>query len=147
MKPLMLIVRMAGETVALPADAVESVVEIEAMSPIPLAPPHIAGLAALRSRVVTIVDPQAALGQAGATIAIPFSAVVVAIDGHPYGIVVDDVLDVLAQEQEVRPASGLGGTRWATVGKGTVVIEDRQYLVVDPALLVVGATGPASAAR
>jgi len=138
MKTLMLIVRMADETVALPADLVESVVEIEAMSQIPLAPPQFAGLAALRSRVVTIVDPRAALGDVSCAPPMPFSAVIVQIEGHPYGIIVDDVVDVLEPDGPVRPANGMAGSRWAATALGTVVIEDRQYLLVDPAGLVAG---------
>ena len=61
MDSLKLIARIAGQRIALTADAVESVVEIEAITPVPLAPPHVAGLAALRSRVLTVIDSYAAL--------------------------------------------------------------------------------------
>lgn len=147
MKTLALIVRMADETVALPADLVESVVEIEAMSHIPLAPPRFAGLAALRSRVVTIVDPRAALGDVAVPPDMPFSAVIVQIDGHPYGIIVDDVLDVVPPDGPLRPANGMAGSRWAMAALGTVLMDDRQYLVVDPARLVAGPSADAGAAR
>ena len=50
MNQLLLIVSIAGSRVALPAAAVESVVELEALIPVPRAPAHIAGLSALRSR-------------------------------------------------------------------------------------------------
>ncbi|HEX8446190.1 MAG TPA: chemotaxis protein CheW [Sphingomonas sp.] len=144
MDRLMLIVQMADEIVALPAGMVESVVEIEAMSAIPLAPPHVAGLAALRSRVVTIINPRSMLGQ-GAALAPPFSAVVVPIEGHPYGIVVDDVLDVLPADGPPSPTNGMASAAWGALADGTVVIQDRQYLLVDPARLVAGAAVPAPA--
>jgi len=140
MDRLMLIVRIADEIVALPSAAIESVVEIETMGQVPLAPPHVAGLAALRSRVVTIIDPRAVLGIAPAEIAtaLPFSAVVVTIDGHPYGIMVDEVLDVLEADGPPRRANGLGASRWQAVATGTVIIADRQHLLIDPAALIVG---------
>ena len=52
MEALKLIARIADQQVAISADTVESVVEVEAITPVPLAAPHIAGLAALRSRVL-----------------------------------------------------------------------------------------------
>ena len=56
MNELLLIVSIAGSRVALPAVAVESVVELEALIPVPRAPEHLAGLSALRSRVLTVID-------------------------------------------------------------------------------------------
>ena len=56
MNELLLIVTIAGERVALPAAAVESVVELDTLIPVPRAAPHVAGLSALRSRVLTVID-------------------------------------------------------------------------------------------
>ena len=44
MKELLLVVTIAGERVALPAAAVESVVELDTLIPVPRAAPHVAGL-------------------------------------------------------------------------------------------------------
>ena len=44
MNALLLIVSVGGSRVAFPAAAVESVVELEALIPVPRAAPHIAGL-------------------------------------------------------------------------------------------------------
>ena len=54
MNELLLIVSIAGSRVALPASAVESVVELDALIAVPRAPDHVAGLSALRSRVLTV---------------------------------------------------------------------------------------------
>ena len=56
MSELLLVVVIAGERVALPAAAVESVVELDTLIPVPRAAPHVAGLSALRSRVLTVID-------------------------------------------------------------------------------------------
>ena len=56
MNELLLIVTIAGSRVALPAAAVESVVELDTLIPVPRAPVHVAGLSALRSRVLTVID-------------------------------------------------------------------------------------------
>jgi purine-binding chemotaxis protein CheW len=58
MNELLLIVSIAGSRVALPAADVESVVEIDTLIPVPRAPGHLAGLSALRSRVLTVIDCQ-----------------------------------------------------------------------------------------
>ena len=44
MAELLLIVTIGGERVALPAAAVESVVELDTLIPVPRAAPHVAGL-------------------------------------------------------------------------------------------------------
>ena len=53
MNELLLVVTIAGERVALPASAVESVVELDTLISVPRAAAHVAGLSALRSRVLT----------------------------------------------------------------------------------------------
>ena len=55
MSELLLIVTIGGERVALPAAAVESVFELDTQIPVPRAAPHVAGLSALRSRVLTVI--------------------------------------------------------------------------------------------
>ena len=55
MNELLLIVTIAGQRVALPAAAVESVVELDTLIPVPRAACHVAGLSALRSRVLTVI--------------------------------------------------------------------------------------------
>jgi purine-binding chemotaxis protein CheW len=138
MSGLFLIVRMAGETVALPAADVESVVEIEAIVPVPGAAPHLAGLAALRSRVVTVVDCAASLGAGRAEGEHSRDAVVAVIEGHPYALLVDGVEDVVeveggVEELTARPASG-----WRRIARGLVQVGDRMLLLVDVASLVAG---------
>jgi len=56
MNELLLVVTIAGERVALPAASVESVVELDTLIAVPRAAPHVAGLSALRSRVLTVID-------------------------------------------------------------------------------------------
>ena len=61
MTELLLIIALAGQRVAIPAEDVEAVVEIEGLTPIPRAADHVAGLAALRSRVLTVIDCSASI--------------------------------------------------------------------------------------
>ena len=59
---LFLIAHIAGRTVAIPADHIDSAVDIGEVVPVPGTTPAIRGLAALRSRVVTVIDTGLALG-------------------------------------------------------------------------------------
>lgn len=143
MESLYLVVDIAGERIALPADMIESVVEIEQVTPVPLVSPHIAGLSALRSRVMTIVDSLAALKAgrsdlSGISAHNPLQAVVVVQDGHLYGILVDQVEDVVtttsAAESLRLPLKG----EWCRVARGTIEVDDETILLADPAAIIAG---------
>ncbi|USI73102.1 chemotaxis protein CheW [Sphingomonas morindae] len=145
MKELKLIARIAGQRVALPTDAIESVVEIDMISPVPLAPVHIAGLAALRSRVLTMIDSYAALGIEAPLVETERQAVVVTVDGHLYGLLVDEVDDVITATGEPAPLHGGLDPGWAAAAIGVVEHEQASLLLLDPARLVAGTRRAAAA--
>jgi purine-binding chemotaxis protein CheW len=66
MNELLLIVTIAGERVALSRRRGRIVVELDTLIPVPRAAPHVAGLSALRSRVLTVIDCMRSL-ELGAT--------------------------------------------------------------------------------
>lgn len=139
MSDLLLIVTIGGERVALPASAVESVVELESLIPVPRAAPHVAGLSAMRSRVLTVIDCMRSLelGDTDCSDGIR-EAAVVELDGHHYALIVDmveDVVEALSDPAPMRAAMGVG---WERVSKGMVETEDGPMLVVDVGALVAG---------
>ena len=142
MNALYLIVHIAGERIAIPAEAVESVVELEGLTPVPGAPAHVLGLSALRSRVLTVIDCRTALGL-GAADRSRREAMVVNVGGHPYALLVDHVEDVVEKDGSVDPVSTVVGPCWARAARGVVTVENSVFLLIDPAVLV---EGPASAA-
>ena len=142
---LLLIVSVAGERVALPAAAVESVVELDTLIPVPRAAPHVAGLSALRSRVLTVIDCMQSLemGVTDCSDGIR-EAAVVEFDGHHYALIVDlveDVVEALSDPQPVRASMGQG---WERVAKGMVDTENGPLLLVDVAALITGAEAKAA---
>jgi purine-binding chemotaxis protein CheW len=142
---LLLIVSVAGERVALPAAAVESVVELDTLIPVPRAAPHVAGLSALRSRVLTVIDCMQSLemGVTDCSDGIR-EAAVVEFDGHHYALIVDlveDVVEALSDPQPVRASMGGG---WERVAKGMVDTENGPLLLVDVAALITGAEAKAA---
>jgi purine-binding chemotaxis protein CheW len=143
MNRLLLIVTIAGERVALPAAAVEAVVEIEGLTPVPGAAPHVAGLSALRSRVVTVIDGRASLGLAGGG---PVrDAVLAVIDGHPYALLVDSVEDVVEAAGEPQPLRAAAAPGWARVASAAVEAEGDLLLLVDLPAMIAGPADKAAA--
>lgn len=144
MNQLLLIVNIAGERVAIPAADVESVVELEGLTPVPRSARHVAGLSALRSRVLTVIDCFASLELGRATAREMREAIVVEADGHPYALVVDSVEDVVEMDGTVRPlrTSLTGG--WRRVATGMVEAEGDLLLLIDTHALLTGPTAQAA---
>jgi purine-binding chemotaxis protein CheW len=147
MNELLLIVTIAGSRVALPAAAVESVVELDMLIPVPRAPAHVAGLSALRSRVLTVIDTLRSLelGEIDCSCGIR-EAAVVELEGHHYALIVDvveDVVEALSEPSQVRAAMGSG---WERVSRGMVETEEGPLLLVDINALIAGAATEARAA-
>jgi purine-binding chemotaxis protein CheW len=142
MTDLLLIVRIAGERVAIPTAQVESAVEIEAVMPVPRAAPHVAGLAALRSRVLTVIDCAASL-QPGTRTETVRDAMVVVADGHPYALLVDSVEDVVEASGEAGPLPATLGGGWSRVGRAMIEADGQLLLQVDVRALIEGPPAPA----
>ena len=138
--------RHRNERVALPAAAVESVVELDTLIAVPRAAPHVAGLSALCSRVLTVIDCKRSLelGESDRSDGIR-EAAVVEFDGHHYALIVDLVEDVVEAASEPTPVRAAMGAGWERVAQGMVDTETGPLLLVDVAALIAG-TAEAKAA-
>ena len=137
MAKLFLIARIAGRSVAIDSDQVDSVVDIGAITPVPRAAAEVCGLAALRSRVVMVIDTCAALGLATPELQ-PSRAVITQIEGHHYAILVEALEDV-APFALTPLSSGFvleGG--WRRAGCGVVDREGDPMLAIDLRALIPG---------
>ncbi len=145
MNELLLIVTITGDRVALPASAVESVVELDTLIPVPRALPHVAGLSALRSRVLTVIDTVRSLdlGESDCSDGVR-EAAVVELDGHHYALIVDLVEDVVAAQSDASPVRAAMEAGWERVSAGMVETETGPLLVVDIAALIAGAEAKAA---
>ncbi len=137
MSELILVVRISGHAVAIRAGAVSSVVELDEVAPVPRAAPHIAGLAALRSRVLTVIDTYVAIGLDKPSTQ-SREAVVVELDGHHYALTVDSVDDVVEASVEADATRAPFKDGWARVAAGTVEADGDLLLLVDIAALIAG---------
>lgn len=92
---LYLIADLAGSRVAIESSQVESVVHVPDIVPVPKCDPSIAGIFALRSRVLTLIDTQFHITGTQQLVEKGSLAVVTEIAGHQYGLLVDKVHDVV----------------------------------------------------
>ncbi|MCH4892973.1 MULTISPECIES: chemotaxis protein CheW [unclassified Sphingomonas] len=134
MNKLFLVAHIDGRAIAIDADQVDSVVDLGPVTPVPLASRQVRGLAALRSRVVTVIDTKAALGMPahGA----PRRAVITRIDGHHYALLVDALDDIVAMTLlPLSPAIPLEPL-WREAARGVVERDGEPILVIDAAALI-----------
>lgn len=130
MSDLLLICMIAGRRAALPATRVASVIEIESVTPIPMAPPFIAGLTALRSQALTVIDCRVSLGFAPSTRVIGSRAAVVDHEGHRYALLLDDAFDVERALSEPATVPGGFGDGWERAAIGLVECESGPAVMI-----------------
>jgi purine-binding chemotaxis protein CheW len=142
---LLLIVTIAGQRVALPAARSNPSSSSTRLIPVPRAAPHVAGLSALRSRVLTVIDCMRSLelGTSDRSDGIR-EAAVVELDGHHYALIVDVVEDVVEAASDPSPVRAAMGAGWERVSKGMVETEAGPLLLVDVAALIAGAEARAA---
>lgn len=139
MDSILLVATMAARRVAIACPSVRSVIELEGLTVVPGSGPHVAGLTALRSRVITVIDCRKSLGIAEAP---PCSeapqAIVVQYEGHDYALVVDTVDDVIEAGGASAKIHAALGDGWDRVALGMVETPVGLLLMVDPGALIAG---------
>jgi chemotaxis signal transduction protein len=139
MTEMLLVIMLAGRRAALPAVQVNAVVELAEVTPVPRAARHVTGLAALRSRPLTVIDCTAALGIGnGEADWRRQRAVVVEHEGHLYGLLVDAADDIVGAHDEPRPLGADPGPGWQRVAIGRVETEAGAVLLLDIGALIAG---------
>ena len=126
---LLVIAQIAGRRCALSALDVKSVIELGAVTPIPRTPGYIAGITALRSQALTVIDCRLALGLTRHDWPTDDRAAVVADGGYAYALLVDGIEDITT-------AVGGFGPEWSRVATGMIETMIGPALLIDlPALL------------
>lgn len=134
MTKLFLVAHIDGRAIAIDSDQVDAVVDLGPVTPVPLTHPQVRGLAALRSRVVTVIDTKCALGMPAHGAA--KRAVITRIDGHHYALLVDALDDVVALTMTpLSPAIPLEPL-WREAARGVVERDGEPILVIDTATLI-----------
>ncbi|MFM9829562.1 MAG: chemotaxis protein CheW [Sphingomonas sp.] len=134
---LFLIAHIAGRAVAIDAEQVDSVVDIGEVTPVPSAQVQIRGLAALRSRVVTVIDTCAALSLPPSPKA-PSRAIITQVEGHHYAILVDSLEDVALFAWSPVSSGITLDSGWRKAGCGIIDRGGDPILVIDLSVLIPG---------
>ena len=139
---LLVMAQIAGRRCALSALDVKSVIELGAITPVPRAPDHIAGIAALRSQTLTVIDCRRAIGlvsdAADGEWPTDHRAAVVAEGGHSYALLVDGIEDITTAAGEVDQIPGGFGAEWSRVARGMIETMAGPALLVDLGALLAG---------
>ena len=133
MDKLYLVARIADTRVALRSRAINSVVTVGTPVEVPGAPPHVAGLFALRSRVFTLIDPHVVVGLAPVAVAPGQRVVVVDVAEHGYALLADAIEDVCFIAAPETRVAGKLLPGWARVADAMIEHDGASLLVVDPA--------------
>jgi purine-binding chemotaxis protein CheW len=143
MSQLVLMSQIAGRRCAMAAHDVKAVIELGAIAPVPRAPAFIAGITALHSQALTVIDCRVALGLEREAWPCDSRAAVVAIDGHFYALMVDGIEDIATAMSEPGQIPGGFGAQWSRAAHGMIETGIGPALLLDlPALIA----GPDSAA-
>lgn len=144
MNELLVMCLIAGRRAAIPAVRVQSVIEIDEITPIPGTPDFIEGLTALRSQALTVIDCTRALGLESAGHHADTRAAVVDVEGHLYALMVDEAYDVGEARSEPIAVPGGYGPGWQRAATGMVETDGGPALLVDIAALVMGPVAEAA---
>ena len=138
MTALYLIAHINGCRVAIESDSVESIVHVPDIIPVPQSDPSIAGLFALRSRVLTLIDSQYIVTGQRRQLQKGCLAVIAEIGGHHFGLAVDRVEDVVMIASDDIQAAIRPSEQWKSIISETASVGDGLVMLLDPARLVAG---------
>ena len=121
-----------GQLFGLRLERVRDVFVPRGLSPVPLAPPEIAGLLNLRGRIVTAIDLRRRLGLPPRSDGGTPVAVGIEERGELYGLMVDRVGDVLRLRPSTYDANPVNlDQRWAKVCAGVHRLDHGLMVVLD----------------
>lgn len=141
MSALLVMTQIAGRRCALNANDVKSVIELGVITPVPRAPAFIAGITALRSQALTVIECRRSLGFDEMIWATDHRAAVVAIEGHSYALMVDAIEDITTAQSEPEPVPGGFGAEWSRAATGMVETTIGPALLIDLPALIEGPAG------
>ncbi len=141
MSELLVIIQIAGRRCALSAHDVKSVIEIGTVTPVPRTPDFIAGITALRSQTLTVIDCRRALGLGAGEGQTDDRSAVISRGGHSYALMVDAIEDITTATGEPGQVPGGFGPEWSRVATGMIETMTGPALLIDLAALIAGPDG------
>ncbi len=138
MTNLFLIAHLGGSRVAIESGSVESIVHVPEIVSVPMCDPSVAGIFALRSRVLTLIDTQLLVTSVPQPANKGALAVVTEIAGHQYGLLVDKVEDVVAIADDQIETKITAPTAWARYVRNIATTDGELVMILDTDALVSG---------
>lgn len=126
-----LLVQLAGQRIAMPALEVDSVIELDKITPVPGAPSHIVGISSLRSRPLTVIDCAKVIEENDIYRNGRKTAAVLNFEGHDYALLVDSVEDVVEAFVEPLPVPGGAGEIWSKISDGLIETDIGPAMLID----------------
>lgn len=123
---------VGNQSFGIPVSAVQDVFVPQVITRVPLAPREIAGVLNLRGRIVTAVDLRARLGLAADEGAAGRLAVGIERGAEAYGLLIDEVGDVLRLDPEaLEPIPSNLDVQWSAVSRGVYRLDGNLLIVLD----------------
>jgi purine-binding chemotaxis protein CheW len=123
---------VSNQLCGIPVLTVRDILGPQQVTRVPLAPPEVAGSLNLRGRIVTAIDLRRRLGLAPAEKGSRPMSVVVEANGEFYSLLVDQVGEVLALEDDAREANPPTlDPRWRSVSLGVHRLQGQLMVVLD----------------
>ena len=138
MTSLFLIANIDGARVAIDSTVIESLVHVHDVISVPKCDPSVAGLFALRSRVLTLIDSQYLVTGKQQPLQKGTLAVVAEIAGHHYGLLVDSVEDVVSIPDEQIEAHINPPKKWAALVTRIASVDGNMVMILDTTQLING---------
>ncbi len=138
MDQLYLLATLANTRIAVETGEVEAVVRLTEISPVPGMGVHVAGLSALRSRVLTIIDVAALISGQATPVDRRSLAIIANISGHSYGLMVDGVSDICRVPEGELQLRGQLSPAWAPYARAVVEHDGHPWLLVSLCAFVEG---------
>ncbi len=123
---------IADQVFGVPVSDIHDVFAPQAITPVPLSQPDIAGVLNLRGRIVTAVDARARLGLPPREDEKTGMAVGIERGGESYGLIIDAVGEVLRlsnADYEANPCNL--DPRWEEIARGVYRLEGRLVIELD----------------
>ncbi len=121
-----------GQLFGLPINRVQDVFSPDRLTRVPLAPPEVSGVLNLRGRIVTAIDMRVRLGLPKRDGSRPPMAVGIDHQGEAYGLLIDQVGEVMKLPEAGREANPANlDPRWSKISDGVHRLDGQLLVVLD----------------
>ena len=124
--------RLQGEIYGINVMQVQEVLRYTEIAPVPGAPAYVLGIINLRGNVVTVIDTRNRFGLPSTDVTDQSRIVIIEVDGHVIGILVDAVAEVVyLRQSEIETAPNVGNDESAKFIQGVCNKNNELLILVE----------------